>query len=433
MKQERSKAIFDEAIRYLPGGVNSPVRAFGSVGGTPVVIAKGKGPRVWDVDGNSYIDYVASWGPLILGHAHPEVIEAVKEAAEGGTSFGALTELEVVMAKQVVEAVPSIEMVRFVNSGTEATMSAIRLARGVTGRSKIVKFEGCYHGHVDYLLAKAGSGVLTFALPGTPGVPESFTSETLIARFNQLDSVEELFEKNGNEIAAVILEPVMCNAGVILPEPGFLEGLRELTRQHGALLIFDEVITGFRVAYGGAQELYGVMPDLTCLGKIIGGGLPVGAYGGKREIMEQVAPVGEVYQAGTLSGNPLAMAAGSKTLEILARPGTYQRLEELGSQAEENLRGILDEHRVKAWINRVGSVMCLFFTPGPVESYQDALTSNTDLYASYFWRMLERGVALAPSQFEAAFISCVHTSEELEETARAVEEAILSMKRDNIL
>ena len=433
MRLERSRSIYNEAVNYLPGGVNSPVRAFKSVGGTPVVIAKGKGPRIWDADGNSYIDYVASWGPLILGHAHPEVVEAVREAAEGGTSFGALTEREVVMAKQVVEAVPSIEMVRFVNSGTEATMSAIRLARGVTGRSKIVKFEGCYHGHVDYLLAKAGSGVLTFALPGTPGVPESFTSETLIAEFNNLSSVEELFEKNPNQIAAVILEPIMCNAGVILPEQGFLEGLREITSHHGALLIFDEVITGFRVAYGGAQELYGVTPDLTCLGKIIGGGLPVGAYGGKREIMEQVAPVGEVYQAGTLSGNPLAMAAGSKTLEILARPGTYQKLEELGAQAEKGMREVVSAMGIEAQINRVGSVMCLFFTNKQVKSYRDALTSNTDVYAAYFWKMLENGVALAPSQFEAAFVSCVHTQTELEETAKAMEAAFTALKRDNLL
>jgi len=419
MKQERSKAIFDEAIRYLPGGVNSPVRAFGSVGGTPVVIAKGKGPRVWDVDGNSYIDYVASWGPLILGHAHPEVIEAVKEAAEGGTSFGALTELEVVMAKQVVEAVPSIEMVRFVNSGTEATMSAIRLARGVTGRSKIVKFEGCYHGHVDYLLAKAGSGVLTFALPGTPGVPESFTSETLIARFNQLDSVEELFEKKGNEIAAVILEPVMCNAGVILPKPGFLEGLRELTRQHGALLIFDEVITGFRVAYGGAQELYGVMPDLTCLGKIIGGGLPVGAYGGKREIMEQVAPVGEVYQAGTLSGNPLAMAAGLAMLRVVRREGFYRELEEKSDWFAGELARIGENSGVPVVLNRIGSMMTCFFTETAVRDFETAMKADTELYGFHFRTMLAGGIWLAPSQFEALFVSTAHGKEHIEATVAA--------------
>ncbi len=433
MRLSRSQEIYKEALTWLPGGVNSPVRAFKSVGGSPVVMAKGKGPRIWDADGNSYIDYVASWGPLILGHAHPEVVEAVCVAAENGTSFGALTEMEVKMAKQVVDAVPSMEMVRFVNSGTEATMSAIRLARGVTGRSKIVKFEGCYHGHVDYLLAKAGSGVLTFALPGTPGVPESFTAETLIARFNDLSSVEERFNKNRDQIAAVILEPIMCNAGVILPEPGFLEGLREITKENNALLIFDEVITGFRVAYGGAQELYGITPDLTCLGKIIGGGLPVGAYGGRRDLMEQVAPVGDVYQAGTLSGNPLAMAAGSKTLEILARPGTYQRLEELGAKAEVSIKGVLEKHGVKATLNRVGSVMCLFFTHSPVKSYQDALTSNTDLYAAYFWKMLENGVYLAPSQFEAAFISCVHGDQELEETVKAIERSIEALKKDKLL
>ena len=422
---KRSQELYGEACKYLPGGVNSPVRAFKAVGGTPFFVARGQGSRLWDVDGKEYIDYVASWGPLILGHAHPEVVEFVSQVAARGTSFGAPTELEVELAKKVVEAVPSIEMVRFVNSGTEATMSAMRLARGYTGRDKIVKFEGCYHGHVDYLLAKAGSGVLTFSLPGTPGVPQDFTRHTLLATFNDLDSVERLFNEVGEEIAAVIVEPIMGNAGVIPPVPGFLEGLREITREHGALLIFDEVITGFRVSYGGAQELYGVTPDLTCLGKVIGGGLPVGAYGGRREIMEHVAPLGPVYQAGTLSGNPLAMAAGLKTLEILGRPGTYEQLEERAASLEKGMREALDRKGLPGAINRVGSMMCLFFTEEEkVETYAQALTSDTQRYSRYFWAMQEGGVNLAPSQFEAAFVSTAHTEEDIARTLEVGERAL---------
>lgn len=413
----RSEEFYREACKYLPGGVNSPVRAFKAVGGTPFFVAKGKGSRLWDVDGKEYIDYVASWGPLILGHAHPEVVEFVSQVAARGTSFGAPTELEVELARRVVEAVPSIEMVRFVNSGTEATMSALRLARGYTGRDKIVKFEGCYHGHVDYLLTKAGSGVLTFSLPGTPGVPQDFTQHTLLATFNDLDSVERLFREVGEEIAAVIVEPIMGNAGVIPPKPGFLEGLRAITQEYGALLIFDEVITGFRVSYGGAQELYGVTPDLTCLGKVIGGGLPVGAYGGRREIMECVAPLGPVYQAGTLSGNPLAMAAGLKTLEVLARPGTYGQLEEGTASLESGIKEAMSRRGIPGVVNRVGSMMCLFFTKEEkVETYAQALTSDTHLYSKYFWTMLEGGVNLAPSQFETAFVSTAHSPEDIERT-----------------
>ncbi len=422
---KRSDELYREACRYLPAGVNSPVRAFKAVGGTPFFVAKGQGSRLWDVDGNEYIDYVASWGPLILGHAHPEVVEFVSQVAARGTSFGAPTELEVELAKRVVEAVPSVEMVRFVNSGTEATMSALRLARGYTGRDKVIKFEGCYHGHVDYLLAKAGSGVLTFSLPGTPGVPKDFTQHTLLATFNDLDSVKRFCEGVGEEIAAVIVEPVMGNAGVIPPVPGFLEGLRAITKECGALLIFDEVITGFRVSYGGAQELYGVTPDLTCLGKVIGGGLPVGAYGGKREIMEQVAPLGPVYQAGTLSGNPLAMAAGLKTLEILARPGTYERLEERASELEAGIMEVLFRRGIPGVVNRVGSMMSLFFTEEErVESYAQALTSDTQRYSKYFWRMLNGGVNLAPSQFEAAFVSTAHTREDIAFTLEVGEGAM---------
>ena len=424
----RSEELYREACRYLPAGVNSPVRAFKAVGGTPFFVARGQGARFWDVDGKEYIDYVASWGPLILGHAHPEVVEFVSQVAARGTSFGAPTELEVELARRVVEAVPSMEMVRFVNSGTEATMSALRLARGYTGRDKIVKFEGCYHGHVDYLLAKAGSGVLTFSLPGTPGVPRDFTRHTLLATYNDLDSVRRIFEEVGEEIAAIIVEPIMGNAGVIPPRPGFLEGLRSITSEYGALLIFDEVITGFRVSYGGAQELYGVLPDLTCLGKVIGGGLPVGAYGGKREIMEHVAPLGPVYQAGTLSGNPLAMAAGLKTLEILARPGTYRQLEARAAALEAGIREALARRGVSGVVNRVGSMMCLFFTEeAGVESYAQALTCDTRLYSRYFWAMLEGGVNLAPSQFEAAFVSTAHGDEEVARTLEVGDRALASL------
>jgi glutamate-1-semialdehyde 2,1-aminomutase len=424
----KSEDLYRIACECLPGGVNSPVRAFKAVGGTPPFIARGQGSRIWDVDGKEYIDYVASWGPLILGHAHPEVVDFVCRVAVDGTSFGAPTELEVELAKRIVEAVPSMEMVRFVNSGTEATMSALRLARGYTGRNKVLKFEGCYHGHVDYLLAKAGSGVLTFSIPGTPGVPEDFTRHTLLAVFNDLDSVKRAFEQVGEEMAAVIVEPVMGNAGVIPPVPGFLEGLRKITREYGVLLIFDEVITGFRVSYGGAQELYGVTPDLTCLGKVIGGGLPVGVYGGKREIMEHVAPLGPVYQAGTLSGNPLAMAAGLKTLDILSRPAIYELLEERANRLEQGMKDIVDRMGICAVVNRVGSMMCFFFTQGEmVEDYAQALTSDTELYSRYFWGMLKGGINLAPSQFEASFVSSAHSQEDISRTLEIAEGVLASL------
>ncbi len=421
---ERSERLYKEALRYLPGGVNSPVRAFGSVGGTPFFVERGQGCRIYDVDGREYIDYVCSWGPLILGHAHPEVLSFVKEVASRGTSFGIPCELEVEMAKMVVEAVPSVEKVRFVNSGTEATMSAIRLARGYTGRTKVVKFEGCYHGHVDYLLAKAGSGVLTYGIPGTPGVPEDFTKHTLLARFNDAESVKALFERFGEEIACVIVEPVMGNAGVIPPEEGFLEFLREITQRHGALLIFDEVITGFRVSYGGAQERFGVCPDITCLGKIIGGGFPVGAYGGKEEIMAHVAPEGPVYQAGTLSGNPVAMAAGLKTLEILKRENPYRLLEERARKLADGAYRLFCHRGIPVSINSIASMCCIFFTEGPVRGYEDALKSNTELYSRFFWAMLEEGVYLAPSQFEAAFVSVAHTDADIDRTLEAIEAAL---------
>lgn len=420
----RSRELFERAKRVLPGGVNSPVRAFKSVGGEPFFVERGEGCRIYDVDGNCYIDYVCSWGPLILGHAHPEVVSFVDEVARKGTSFGIPCELEVLMAEAVVEAVPSIEKVRFVNSGTEATMSAIRLARGYTGRSKVVKFEGCYHGHVDYLLVKAGSGVLTFGIPGTPGVPEDFAKHTLIASFNDLDSVKALFEKYGEDIACVILEPVMGNAGVILPDRDFLEGLRRLTREYGALLIFDEVITGFRVSYGGAQAYFGIEPDITCLGKIIGGGFPVGAYGGRAEIMDHVAPDGPVYQAGTLSGNPVAMAAGLKTLEILKRDNPYPELEKRAKYLMDEAKKLFEAKGVPVWINSIASMGCIFFTEGPVRTYADAVKSDTDLYSRFFWAMLKNGVYFAPSQFEAAFVSAAHGEGDIDETLEAIEKAL---------
>ncbi len=420
----RSEELYRRACRVLPGGVNSPVRAFGSVGGTPFFVERGEGCRIYDVDGNSYIDYVCSWGPLILGHAHPEVISFVNEVAKKGTSFGIPCELEVLLAEAVVEAVPSVEMVRFVNSGTEATMSAIRLARGYTGRDKVVKFEGCYHGHVDYLLVKAGSGVLTFGIPGTPGVPEEFAQHTLLAKFNDIASVEALFEKYGDQIACVIVEPVMGNAGVIPPEKGFLEGLREITSSYGALLIFDEVITGFRVSYGGAQERFCVMPDITCLGKILGGGFPVGAYGGRKEVMEKVAPTGPVYQAGTLSGNPVAMAAGLKTLEILKRDNPYGELEEKASYLAREAEKLFASKGIPVTINSVASMSCIFFTEGPVRTYDDALKSDTGLYAKFFWAMLKNGVYFAPSQFEAAFVSVAHSTSDIDFTLEAMEKAL---------
>jgi glutamate-1-semialdehyde 2,1-aminomutase len=421
LSHDRSHEVFQRSLRYLAGGVDSPVRAFRAVGGEPVVIARGEGPYVYDVDGNRYIDYVCSWGPLILGHAHPAVVEAVRRAAERGTSYGAPTEAEADLAQLIIEAVPSIELLRFVNSGTEATMSALRLARAFTGRDKIVKFEGCYHGHADGLLVQAGSGVATLGLPDSPGVPASYAQETLVARFNDVPSVEAFFDRQGDAIAAVIVEPVAGNMGVVPPQPGFLEALREITRRAGALLVFDEVITGFRVAYGGAQSLYGITPDLTCLGKIIGGGLPVGAYGGRREVMQMLAPNGPVYQAGTLSGNPLAMAAGVATLRELQPPGFYERLDALSAKLVESVARAAKSAGVSLWLNRVGSMRTPFFVDAPVTDYASARRSDMKLYARFFHAMLERGVYLAPSQFETVFISSAHTEREIADTVTAAE------------
>jgi glutamate-1-semialdehyde 2,1-aminomutase len=428
LSHDRSHEVFQRSLRYLAGGVDSPVRAFRAVGGEPVVIARGEGAYVYDVDGNRYIDYVCSWGPLILGHAHPAVVEAVQRAAERGTSYGAPTEAEAELAQLIVEAMPSIELLRFVNSGTEATMSALRLARAFTGRDKVLKFEGCYHGHADGLLVQAGSGVATLGLPDSPGVPASYAQETLVARYNDVASVEAIFDKHGDAIAAVIVEPVAGNMGVVPPQPGFLEGLRDITRRAGALLVFDEVITGFRVAYGGAQALYGVTPDVTCLGKIIGGGLPVGAYGGRREIMEMLAPLGPVYQAGTLSGNPLAMAAGLATLRELRSPGFYERLDALSAKLVDAVARAAKSAGVSLWLNRVGSMRTPFFVDAPVTDYASARRADTKLYARFFHAMLERGVYLAPSQFEAVFMSSVHGEREIADTVAAAEASFAQMK-----
>jgi glutamate-1-semialdehyde 2,1-aminomutase len=417
----KSQSLYAEAQRYMPGGVNSPVRAFSAVGGEPLFIARGEGPYIYDVDGQRYIDYVLSWGPLILGHAHPQVVGALKEAVERGISYGAPTALETELAKRVVEAVPSIEMVRFVNSGTEATMSALRLARAYTCRSKIIKFEGGYHGHADFLLVRAGSGVTTLGLPDSAGVPEGIAQDTLVAPYNDLEAVDRLLSENRGQIAAVIVEPVAGNMGVIPPEPGFLEGLRGLTEAEGALLVFDEVITGFRVAYGGAQALYGVTPDLTCLGKVIGGGLPVGAYGGRREIMELVAPLGPVYQAGTLSGNPLCMTAGIETLKVLAQPGAYERLEERSARLADGLRAAAEAARVPVFQTRVGSMFCTFFSAERVVDYASAKRSDSSRYGRFFRAMLANDVYLAPSQFEAGFLSLAHSEQDIERTIRAAE------------
>ncbi|WP_038037383.1 glutamate-1-semialdehyde 2,1-aminomutase [Thermorudis peleae] len=415
----RSTKLWERAQQVLPGGVNSPVRAFRAVGGTPPFIVRGQGAILEDADGNHYLDYICSWGALIAGHAHPAVVDAVCSAAAHGTSFGAPTPAEVELAELVCSLVPSIEQVRFVNSGTEATMSAIRLARAATGRSKIVKFSGCYHGHADALLATAGSGVLTLGLPGTPGVPSAVVADTISLPYNLLDPVRQVFAEVGEQIAAVIVEPVAGNIGVVPPEPGFLEGLRELTAQHGALLIFDEVITGFRLAPGGAQERYGIMPDLTCLGKIVGGGLPVGAYGGRRDLMSLVAPSGPVYQAGTLSGNPLAMAAGLATLRLLQEPGLYERLDTLSQRLAEGLRAAAAAASLPITVNQIGSMLTVFFTPGPVVDEASAKRSDTAAFARFHRIMLESGIMLPPSQFEAWFVSLAHTEADIERTIEA--------------
>jgi glutamate-1-semialdehyde 2,1-aminomutase len=421
---ESSRRLFQEASRYFPGGVNSPVRAFRAVGGDPFFVSCAKGSRVTDVDGKSYIDYVGSWGPMILGHAHPSVVAAIQRAAESGTSFGAPTELETRLAKLVQAAFPSMERMRFVSSGTEACMSALRVARGFTGRDAVVKFEGCYHGHADSLLVKAGSGAITFGVPDSLGVPGDLARYTLTLPYNDLGAVRAIFSQRGTEIAAIIIEPVAGNMGVIPPQEGFLSGLREITRQHGALLIFDEVITGFRIAWGGAQEVSGVQADLTCLGKIVGGGLPVGVYGGRAEIMEQVAPLGGIYQAGTLSGNPLAMAAGVQALSLLQAPGFYADLEAKGKRLAEGLAEAATASGVSVHTNRVGSMLTSFFTGVAVTDYATAKTSDTKRYGGFFRAMLDRGVSLAPSQFEAAFISAAHSTEDLDATVVAAREAL---------
>jgi glutamate-1-semialdehyde 2,1-aminomutase len=424
-KTTKSEEIFAAAQQLMPGGVSSPVRAFKSVGGQPIVFDHVKGSYIWDVDGNQYIDYVGTWGPAICGHTHPEVIEALHQALDKGTSFGAPCALENVLAQMVIDAVPSIEMVRFVNSGTEACMSVLRLMRAFTGREKIIKFEGCYHGHADMFLVKAGSGVATLGLPDSPGVPKSTASSTLTAPYNDLQAVRTLFEENPDEIAGVILEPVVGNAGFIVPDGGFLAGLRELTTEFGALLVFDEVMTGFRIAYGGAQEKFGITPDLTTMGKVIGGGLPVGAYGGRKDIMSMVAPAGPMYQAGTLSGNPLAMTAGIKTLELLNRPGTYEQLDRVTGKLMNGLLSLATECGHEICGGHISGMFGFFFTAGPVHCFEDAKASDVQKFGRFHRGMLERGVYLAPSQFEAGFMSLAHTDEDIDRTLEAAK-AVLS-------
>jgi glutamate-1-semialdehyde 2,1-aminomutase len=423
----KSEEIFAAAQKLMPGGVSSPVRAFKSVGGQPIVFDRVEGAYVWDVDGNQYIDYVGTWGPAICGHTHPEVIAALHDALNKGTSFGAPCYQENLLAEMVIDAVPCIEMVRFVNSGTEACMAVLRLMRAFTGREKLIKFEGCYHGHADMFLVKAGSGVATLGLPDSPGVPKSTTANTLTAPYNDLEAVKTLFEQNPDEIAGVILEPVVGNAGFIPPDAGFLEGLRVLTQEHGALLVFDEVMTGFRIAYGGAQEKFGVTPDLTTLGKVIGGGLPVGAYGGRRDIMEMVAPAGPMYQAGTLSGNPLAMTAGIKTLELLNKSGTYEYLDKITQKLSQGLLKIAKETGNEACGGQISAMFGLFFNPGPVHNYEDAKKSDLSKFARFHRGMLERGVYLAPSQFEAGFTSLAHTDEDIDRTLAIAHEVMSSL------
>ena len=423
----RSDELFSKAIELIPGGVNSPVRAFRGVGGTPRFIKSARGATITDVDGRTYIDYVGSWGPMILGHADEEVVAALQEVAAGGTSFGAPTELEVNLAQEVVDAVPSIEMVRMVSSGTEATMSAIRLARGVTGRTKLVKFEGCYHGHGDSLLVKAGSGVATLGLPDSPGVPAALAQNTITVPFNNVAALEEVFAEH-NDIAAVIIEPVVGNMGCVPPQPGYLEAVRKLTKASGTLLIFDEVMTGFRLARGGAQELYAISPDITTLGKIIGGGLPVGAYGGSREIMNNIAPAGPIYQAGTLSGNPLSMTAGLVTLRRLRDKSVYEQLDNASRKLCEGLSAAANEAGIKTVINRVGSMWTSFFTQEPVIDWNTSNLSSREQYGKFFHAMLEEGVYLAPSQFEAAFVSLAHTDEIIDQTIRAARKSLESIR-----
>lgn len=424
---EKSNKAFKVASELMPGGVNSPVRAFKSVNMDPIFMERGRGSKIYDIDGNEYIDYVLSWGPLILGHTNERVVEGIKKVAEMGTSFGAPTEIENDLAKLVIERVPSIEVVRMVSSGTEATMSALRLARGYTGRNKIMKFEGCYHGHGDSLLIKAGSGVATLGLPDSPGVPEGVAKNTITVPYNDLESVRYAFEQFGDDIAGVIVEPVAGNMGVVPPQPGFLEGLREITEQNGSLLIFDEVMTGFRVGYNCAQGYFGVTPDITCLGKVIGGGLPVGAYGGKAEIMKQIAPSGPIYQAGTLSGNPLAMTAGYETLSQLT-PHSYKEFERKADRLEEGLKAAAEKYDIPHTINRAGSMIGIFFTNEDVINYEKAKTSNLEFFAEYYREMANQGVFLPPSQFEGLFLSTAHTDEDIEKTIQAAEKAFSKLK-----
>jgi glutamate-1-semialdehyde 2,1-aminomutase len=422
-KFDRSRKLFRKASAVIPGGVNSPVRAFKAVGGNPLFIERAKGSKIYDVDGNSYVDYVLSWGPMILGHAHPGVVKALRKAVKNGTSYGAPTALEVELAELVLKAYPSMNKVRMVNSGTEATMSAIRVARGYTGRDKIIKFEGCYHGHADGLLVKAGSGAMTFGVPDSPGVPKSYAKNTITLPYNDAVALKETIEREGASIACVILEPVVGNVGCVLPKPGFLESVRKLTKKFGIVLIFDEVMTGFRVSFGGAQARYGIKPDMTCLGKVIGGGLPVGAYGGKKEIMAMVSPEGPVYQAGTLSGNPLAMTAGIETLRELAKKGVYAEIEKKSAMLEEGLSDSAKRAGVRTRFYRAGSMFCTYFTDREVYDYTTAKTADTEKFSKFFAGMLRRGVNIAPSQFEAGFMSLAHTDRDIERTVRAAYEA----------
>ena len=424
MIRKQSDKLFQAAQAFIPGGVNSPVRACKSVGSDPLFIDRAEGCMLYDADGNAFIDYIGSWGPMILGHRHPAVIQAIQKVLERGTSYGAPTDLEVELARMVVDAVPSVEMVRMVNSGTEATMSAVRLARGVTGREMIVKFDGCYHGHADSLLVEAGSGVATLGIPGSPGVPKAFAARTLSLPFNDIEAVRHLLKEKGAEIAAVIVEPVVGNMGLVPPVDGFLETLREETRKAGSLLIFDEVMTGFRVAYGGAQTLYSITPDISCFGKIIGGGMPVGAYGGRREIMAHIAPQGPVYQAGTLSGNPVAMAAGIATLQQLQRPGFYEALDAVSGRLVDGLKRAAEAGGQRVAVSRVGSMVGMFFSDKPVRNFSDAKASDLKKFTAYYKGMLERGVYLAPSQFEALFVSAAHTDDKIDATIASAEEVM---------
>jgi len=425
----KSDHLFERAQQVIPGGVNSPVRAFRAVGSRPLFIREAASAQITDADGNSYIDYVGSWGPMILGHAHPVVIDAIRQAVSRGTSYGAPTELEIELAEEIISAFPSIERVRLTSSGTEAAMSAIRLARGFTGRDRIVKFEGCYHGHSDSLLVKAGSGLATFGPPDSAGVPAGFARSTIVVPYNDADALNHTFEEQGSQIACVIIEPVAGNMGCVPPSPGYLEAVREITSRHGALLIFDEVITGFRLAYGGAQQLYGVKPDLTCLGKIIGGGLPVGAFGGRAGVMDRIAPLGPVYQAGTLSGNPLAVTAGLAMLKLLRDSNPYEELERRGARLEQGLRDAALEAGISATVNRVGSMLTGFFTEGPVTDWPSAKKCDTDRYGMFFRAMLEEGIYLAPSQFECAFVSVAHTDRLIERTIDAASRAMRALTR----